>query len=172
MSGHRKLDVKELFCLCGFAFLGFTLWLSLVPVTTVAANPLVNGAMRASSIRTRLTQLREERYQATGDYAQAVLSVEPDVKSLQQVIHQSSAGWTILSGDPEVRRGGMQYQLGLAVMQDQARIYEEELLVARMMQQASPQKKNELLRFELLPLISQEQISRERFQEYRTRPGI
>ena len=174
LSGHRKIDMKELFCLCGFAFFGFALWLSLVPETAAITpvNPMVREAMRIGTIRTRITHLRQQKYQATGDYAQAVLSVAPDVEILQQITHQTSAGWTILSSDPELRRTGTQYQLGLAVMQDQARIYEKELLVARMMQQASPEKRKELLRKELLPLMGQEQISRERFQEYHFRPVI
>src|SRR5581483_11004548 len=102
LSAHRKLDVKEMFCLCGFAFFGFALWLSLVPETAAIApvNPMVTQAMRLSTIRTRITQLRQQRYQATGDYAQAVLSVAPDVENLQQVMHQTSAGWNILSRDP------------------------------------------------------------------------
>ncbi|HJS99036.1 MAG TPA: hypothetical protein VJ756_08090 [Terriglobales bacterium] len=174
MSNQRKLDIKELFCLCGFAFFGFALWLSLVPETAAIApvNPMVRQAMRMGTIRTRINHLREQNYRATGDYAQAVLSVAPDVEAMQHITRETTDGWTILSGDPELRRAEAQYQLGLAVMQDQARIYEEEVIVARMMQQAGPAKRAELLRTELLPLMGQEQISRERFQEYRSRPKL
>ncbi len=172
MSGHRKLDVKELFCLCGFAFLGFFLWVSLVPVTAAPVNPMVTEAMRVHSVRARLMQARQQKYEATRDWGQAVLAVEPDVELIQQVIHQTSDSWTILSNDPELRRNAKTFQVSLAVMQEQARLLQDEVLVARMMQQVGPEKRQRLLKTALLPLINEEQISRERFQEYRSRPGI
>lgn len=172
MSGHRKLDVKELFCLCGFAFVGFFLWVSLVPVTAAPVNPMVTEAMRVRAVRSRLNHVREQKYQATGDWAQATLAVEPDVNTIQRVIRQTSDSWTILSGDPELRRSAQTFQVSLAAMQEQGRILEQEVLVAHMMQQVGPEKREELLNSVLLPLISEEQISRERFQEYGSRPGI
>ena len=172
MSGHRKLDVKQLFCLCGFAFLGFFLWVSLVPVTAAPVNPMVSQAMRVRSVRARLAQVRQQKYQATGDWAQAVLAAEPDVSALQNLIHQTSDSWTILSNDPELRRSAQTFQVSLAVMQEQARIVEDEVLVARMMQQVGPERREQLLKSVLLPLIGEEQISLERFQEFASRPGI
>lgn len=169
--GHRKLDVKELFCLCGFAFLGFLLWVSLVPVTASPLNPMVGHAMRVGSLRNRLIQLRKMNYEKSGDYAEAVLAVAPDIESLEQVVHQTTEGWAILANDPEYRQGAQQVQVGLGSMQEQARILNDEVIVARMMQQATPLQRQELNR-ELLRLISQEQISRERLQEYHVRPGI
>jgi len=172
VPGHRKLDVKELFCLCGFAFVGFFLWVALVPVTASPVNPMVSQAMRVHSVRARLTQMREQKYQATGDWAQAILAVEPDVEAIQQLIHQTSDSWTILSNDPELRRSAQTFQVSLAVMQEQARILQDEVVVARMMQQVGPEKREDLLKSALLPLIGEEQISRERFQEFRSRPEI
>ncbi len=172
VSGLRKLDVKQLFCLCGFAFLGFFLWVSLVPVTAAPVNPMVSQAMRIRSVRAHLTQLREQKYQMTGDWAQAVLAVEPDVNTLQDLMHQTTDSWTILSNDPELRRSAQTFQVSLAVMQEQARIVEDEVLVARMMQQVGPERREKLLKSVLLPLIDEEQISRERFQEFASRPGI
>ena len=172
MSDHRKLDVKQLFCLCGFAFLGFFLWVSLVPVTVAPVNPMVSQAMRVRSVRAHLTQVREQNYQATSDWSQAVLAVEPDVKALHDLSHQMSDSWTILNNDPELRRSAQTFQVSLAVMEEQARIVEEEVLVARMMQQVGPERREQLLKSVLLPLIAEEQINRERFQEFASRPGI
>lgn len=172
MSGHRKLDVKQLFCLCGFAFLGFFLWVSLVPVTAAPVNPMVSQAMRVRSVRSRLMHAREQKYQATGDWAQAVLAAEPDVNAIQNLIHQTSQSWVILSNDPELRRSAQTFQVSLAVMEEQARILEDEVLVAHMMRQVGPQRREQLLNSVLLPLIGEEQISRERFQEFASRPGI
>ena len=172
MSGHRKLDVKQLFCLCGFAFLGFFLWVSLVPVTAAPGNPMVSQAMRLRSVRGRLSDVRQRKYQATGDWAQAVLAAEPDVDAIQNLIHQTSDSWAILSNDPELRRSAQTFQVSLAVMEEQARILDDEVLVARMMQQVGSQRRKQLLNSVLLPLIGEEQISRERFQEFASRPGI
>ena len=172
MAGHRKLDIKELFCLCGFAFLGFALWLSFVPVTTMPMDPMVSQALRVRAIRNNVTEIRQKKYENTGDYAKAVLAVEPQIQSMQQVIHQASDGWTVLNADPELRRSGQLFQVSLAVMQQQGRIFEEEVLVARMMQEVEPQKRQQLLENALLPLMGEEQINRERLQEYRSRPGI
>jgi hypothetical protein len=172
LAGHRKWDIKELFCLCGFAFLGFALWLSFVPVTTMPMDPMVSQAIRVRAIRNTVTQIRQKNYENTGDYAEAVLAVEPQIQRMQHVIHQASDGWTILNNDPEMRRSGPLFQLSMAAMQQQGRILEEEVLVAHMMQQAEPQRRQELLKNALLPLMNEEQISRERLQEYRSRPGI
>ncbi len=168
---HHKLNVKELFCLCGFAFLGFVLWISFVPVTATPLNPMVGQAIRVRSIRNRLVHIRQVNYEATGDYSQAVLAAASDIDVLQQIVRQTTAGWIILTNDPEFRRNAQEFQLGLAAMQDQAKILADEVVVARTMRQAGPLQRQELNR-ELLRLISQEQISRERLQEYHVRPGI
>jgi hypothetical protein len=172
VSGLRKLNVKQLFCLCGFAFFGFFLWISLVPVTAAPVNPLVSQAIQVRRLRKHLLELRQREYAATGDYGQAVLAVEPDVQAIRRVIHQSSDGWAILSNDPELRRNAAQFQIGLAVMEDEAKILEHEVVVARTMQQVRPEKRAQLLKMELLPLIADEQVSRERLLEFRSRPGI
>ncbi len=132
---------------------------------------MVSQAIRVRSIRNRITQLRQNTYASTGDYGQAVLSVSLDIEALQQVVHQTTDGWAILLNDPEFRRSGQQFRVGLAAMQDLAKILGDEVIVARMMQQAGPRERAQLSA-ELQFLMSQEQISRERFQEYRVRPGI